>query len=126
MTTTEEQAEARLNQLSDAMQLAVCDEECQAANAMTSLIVIISIVAICTFFCIINIWLIWIGKTPFCCCCSCTFGGLFPLKSRVNHYKKTRNKDDREDDDTETGLVESKSLSPFADVRMTVGSGRDG
>jgi hypothetical protein len=50
-------------------------------------------------------------------------GGLFPLKSRVNHYKKTRNKDDREDDDTETGLVESKSQYPFADVRMTVGSG---
>jgi hypothetical protein len=103
--------------------LAVCDEECQAASAMTSLIVIISIIAICTFFCILNIWLVWIGKTPFCCCCSCTMGGLFPLKSRVNHYKKTRNKDDREDDDTETGLVESKSQYPFADVRMTVGSG---
>jgi hypothetical protein len=39
MTPAEEQAEARLNQLSDAMQLAVCDEECQAASAMTSLIV---------------------------------------------------------------------------------------
>ena len=134
MTPAEEQAEAsitRLAALSETMQLAACDEECQAANAMTQLIIIIAIIAICLFFCLLNIWLIWIGKVPFCCCCNCPMGGLFPLASRVKHsknkiHKNSEKKGAEDDNDVEVGLVENTNQHPFSHVKICSGPVRDG
>jgi len=126
MTPAEEAAAsaARLAEVSAALQLAICDQDCQDAAAMTNLIIILSIVGICLLFCLLNMWLVWKGKMPFCCCCSCSMGGLFPLKSRLAHYNKKKEVEETEEEDTEAKLI-SKSEYPFSHVKMCLAPVRD-
>jgi hypothetical protein len=109
--TEEEQASVdSLAALSKALQDAMCDDECQREQEMTRIIIILSVVAISMLFCCINVGLVWKGYSPFCCCCSCTFGGLFPLKSRVEHYKRMETVHEEVEDDSNEESGENSSL----------------
>ena len=131
MTSAEASAAsmARLTAMNDT-QMTLCDEDCQAAQAMGNLIVILVIVAISMFFCLLNVWLVWKGHMPFCCCCSCSMGGLFPLKSRQPdeiarkkgkkaHTKKDQ-EEDEEDPDPEANLPCTRDCSSISLPRISL------
>jgi hypothetical protein len=119
--TAEEQASVdRLAELSQALQDAMCDDACQSAQAMTQLMIILIVVGISLLFCFINVWLVWKGYSPFCCCCNCTFGGLFPLKGRVEHYKHMKEVKNGVEDDSieEYGELVPKEANTFQHVKI--------